>query len=188
MPVKMKRTFIAIKIQPGEELIFLMEELRDRLKNSRIKWVETENIHITLAFIGNTSENDIESIKHILESACTRHNPIPLVFQGIGLFRSVKDPKVIFLQVMPPDALDKLRDDICKRLSDKGLFNDSRPFNPHLTIGRPKYIEEKNALPELISAYRDINIQSTVIDKVTFYESMLTQNGPIYKVIGDYEL
>lgn len=184
----MKRTFIAIKINPGEKLRKLIKELKAGLAGSKIKWVETDNIHITLAFIGNTDEQDIETIKQILESACTTHKPFPLVFQGIDLFRSLKDPKVIFLEMMPSEALDKQREDICGRLSDIDLFSDSRPFRPHLTLGRPKYIEKKNILPEIISDYRDITIESTMIDKVTFYESILTQKGPIYKVIGENKL
>ncbi len=184
----MKRTFIAIKIHPGEGLMTLMEELRNRLRKSRIKWVEKDNIHITLAFIGNTDENDIESIKHILESARTAHITFPLVFQGIDLFRSLKDPKVIFLQMISSEALNSLRNDICDRLSDKGLFSDSRPFRPHLTLGRPKCIEEKNTLADIISEYRDKTIQSSVIEQVIFYESILTQDGPVYNVIGNYNL
>ncbi len=188
IPAEMKRTFIAIKIHPEEKLMLLLDELRVRLKKSRIKWVETENIHITLAFIGNTDEKEIETIKQILDSACAAHKAFQLVFRGIDLFRSLKDPKVIFLQMKPSESLGSLRDEICDRLRENGLFNDTRPFSPHLTLGRPKYIEEKNALPELISRYRDITIQSPVIENVTFYESILTQKGPIYKALADYKL
>lgn len=184
----MKRTFIAVKIYPGKKLMLLLEELRDRLKKSRVKWVETENIHITLAFIGNTDEEGVEAIRKFLKDACASHKPFPLVFQGIDMFRSLKDPKVLFLEMEPSEALGSLRHDICSRLGAEGLFKDSRPFRPHLTLGRPKFIEEKDTLADIISEYRDKTIQSSVIEQVFFYESILKQEGPVYKVIGQYEL
>jgi len=184
----MKRTFIAIKINPDESLRLLLEELRDELSESRIKWVETENIHITLAFIGNTVERDIELIKEILQSLCSQHRPFPLELAGIDVFRTIADPRVVFLGITTSDALHAFREAICDRLRSEGLYNDARPFKPHLTIGRPKYISDRDILSAIIESYRGKTIQSLEVESVIYYESILKQEGPVYKQIGKYIL
>ena len=184
----MRRTFIAININPDNRLKQLIKELKAALSVSRIKWVETENLHITLAFLGDTDEYKIGAVRDILRSTCSSFNSFPLELRDIGLFRSLKDPRVIWLGVCPSKELADLREAICIELFESSIYNDSRPFRPHLTIGRPKHLKEISKLSGIISETRNKIIQTSIVDKVIFYESILKQEGPVYRVLGEYSL
>ena len=64
--INMKRIFIAVKIDPGETLMKMISDFKTGLKDERIKWTETENFHITLAFLGETEEDKIKAIGKML--------------------------------------------------------------------------------------------------------------------------
>jgi 2'-5' RNA ligase len=184
----MKRTFIALNIDPGENIRRLLSELKSALSNSHVKWVDPENIHITLAFIGNTSEEDIDVIQQILKSSCKDHMSFPLIFQNVGVFKSISDPRIIWLGLKQSLELQNLRDTICSSLKSEGLYNDTRPFSPHLTLGRPKNIRDVGNLIKIISKIGDDTVQASIIENVIFYESILKQEGPVYNTIGKFRL
>jgi 2'-5' RNA ligase len=184
----MKRTFIAIRIEPGEKFIALVEELKESLSGSGIRWVSTENIHLTLAFIGNTTDSEISEIKQILHLSCRNYGSFQLVLQNINLFKSFKDPRVLYLDIRYSETLHKLRSTICNNLIKAGLYKDTRPFKPHLTLGRPKFISDAEILSGIINSRKNDIIQSSVVDKIGYYESILQQEGPVYMLIEEFDL
>ncbi|MFU8845056.1 MAG: 2'-5' RNA ligase family protein, partial [Bacteroidales bacterium] len=64
----MKRLFAAIKVMPDEEFMRVFMTLKRDLKNEKIKWVDPENIHITLKFFGETPESKIPLINDVLSA------------------------------------------------------------------------------------------------------------------------
>ena len=84
--------------------------------------------------------------------------------------------------------LKYLKEKVDNVLEEFGFAKEEREFKPHLTLGRIKYIKNQLDLKNILSQYKDADIQEFKICEVVFYESQLTPAGPIYKVIKKFEL
>lgn len=184
----MKRTFIAIKIPVSDKLKKILKILRTGLKEDNIKWVDTENLHITLSFIGDTSEEDVDNITKKLGEIASEHKATNLHFKEIGVFRNIRKPRVLWVGMERNEILEKLQSDIELMLSGLGIRRDNKSFKPHLTIARIKWINDINVLKEYLQKYKGETIQKTKIEKIIYYESKLTANGPIYNSIKKFPL
>ncbi|MDA3954915.1 MAG: hypothetical protein PF485_14805 [Bacteroidales bacterium] len=89
----MKRTFIAIKIPISNKTQELLNRLKIDFEDEKIKWIEDNNIHITLFFLGNTEEGKINEISAELTKIFKRVKSFDILCKGLGVFRSVFNPK-----------------------------------------------------------------------------------------------
>jgi RNA 2',3'-cyclic 3'-phosphodiesterase len=92
----MKRIFIAVEIDPGATLLKMISALKTGLKNDNIKWVNPNNIHLTLSFLGDTEEEMIRSVSNMLKERCEGSGKFELVIEGLGIFRNLDDPRVLW--------------------------------------------------------------------------------------------
>ncbi|HAN19685.1 MAG: 2'-5' RNA ligase [Bacteroidetes bacterium GWC2_33_15] len=184
----MKRTFIAIKISLSKETEKLFNEIKSKLNESKINWVDTHNMHITLFFLGDTKESQIPEICSQIERIARETNPFLFTCKGLGLFKNIHDPRVIWLGIKKSDSLNGLKQNIDFVMQDMGFEIEPPDFKPHITLGRIKFIKNKMLLAELVEKYRDYAFQDIPVNEVIFYESILTSQGPIYKEIQVYKL
>ena len=136
--INMKRIFIAVKIDPGENLLNMISVLKAGLKDERIKWTESENFHITLAFLGDTEEAKIKAINNMLRTTCEGFGEFEIVIKGAGVFKNISDPRIIWTGIETSEKLNKLYDSIKSGLKDTGISLEERTFRPHLTLGTNK--------------------------------------------------
>jgi 2'-5' RNA ligase len=183
-----KRIFIALKVKPGETLLKIVASFKSQLSNESIKWTNPENIHITLAFLGDTEEKMIKKIGSMLRDKCEGKGRFDLILKGTGVFRSLRDPRIVWAGIEPSEKLMKLKEVILTGLRELSVKMEERPFNPHLTIGRIKYIGNKDALKLLTEEFQNTEIQTIPVNEVILYESILLQSGPVYKPIFIYIL
>ena len=184
----MKRTFIAVRVDPGSELQDAISFLRAGLRSEKIKWVEAGNIHVTLAFIGNTDEQLVKSVGAALENDFKGFGSFKFKLTGLGVFRNFTDPKIIRTGIKDPEGLNRAHEIVRK---DIGLLNiklEDRQFKPHLTIARIKEIKDKNNLKKLIQKYADTLFQDVTVSEIVYYESILLPAGPLYKPISIIKL
>jgi 2'-5' RNA ligase len=184
----MKRIFIAVKADAGEILLNTVTSLKQRLSDESIKWTKLENIHITLVFLGDTEDEKISVVSQMLNEKCTGFGPFDLTLQGTGVFRNYSNPRVLWIGIEPSEKLGQLQAIVSNGLINIGITADLQPFNPHLTLGRIKKINDITALKLLIEEYRYSIFQKVHVEEVILYESILQQSGPIYKPIGKYSL
>jgi 2'-5' RNA ligase len=177
----MKRTFIAVKIDAGDELRDAISTLRSYLRNENVKWADLSNLHITLAFIGDTEKVLIKSIESMLENKFKGFGSIGFSLSGLGLFRNINNPRIIFSAVMEPEKLIEAHNIIKNELAAIDVKLEEREFNPHLTIGRIKDLADKDNLQKLIARYSDKIFQTVIVPEIIYYESVLLPTGPIYK-------
>jgi RNA 2',3'-cyclic 3'-phosphodiesterase len=180
-----KRLFIAVNILPEERLASLISEFRTALASERISWTNPANLHITLAFLGNTEPGKIASIKEMLDEKFSGAVPFSLTLKGTGLFGKKNDPRVIWVRLEKSTALEKSYLFVKEGLRELDVDIEERSFSPHLTIGRIKSITDKDALAALISRHRDQNLQSVPVDRIILYESLLLPSGPLYKPLAE---
>lgn len=187
--VQMKRLFVAVKVEPENELLEQYQRFRKWFKSDRITWVEEKNLHMTLKFIGDTPEEKIPLIHDTLQSVASHHSAFDAAIKGAGIFGSEYKPRVLWFGV--GDSWNKvsgLATDIIGALEEAGWENDRQNFVPHLTIGRIKYIRQRKKLSEKVAKVQQQHFQDIHIDAFHLIESRLSQDGPTYHILKTYAL
>jgi 2'-5' RNA ligase len=184
----MKRIFIGVEVVPGKEFTRILSLLRKICGNDRVKWVEQSNIHITLAFLGDTEADRIGDINAMLDIRCGGSGSFDLVLKGLGVFKNLNDPRIIWAGIESPEKLTLLHGAIKSGLNDCGIKIEERSFKPHLTLGRIKELKNTDLIKKFIEDFRENVIQKVTVNEVIIYESILLPSGPVYKHIGKVSL
>lgn len=180
------RLFVAIKIEPQEPFSTTYHFLRQALDFNIIKWVEPDNIHLTLKFIGNTAPDEVPQIQAALNSACSGIQPFDLKIGRTGVFGSFYDPKVIWFGIEENETLQMLARQVSQQLETAGILGDRQNFVPHLTLGRIREIKDKKYFQQLMGRFHEVKIQQQHVNGFNLYESQLLREGPVYTVIEHY--
>ncbi|MFN8208348.1 MAG: RNA 2',3'-cyclic phosphodiesterase [Bacteroidales bacterium] len=185
----MRRTFIAIPVPPADDrLLTFLVRCRSAFPSSRIRWVDPSILHLTLAFIGETTEADIPRVKIMMQQLASRHSPFMFTITGTGFFGNAGKPSVLWAGISSGSELALLQSDIVKELQSIGIRQDSKPFSPHLTIGRIKDYKPGPLPDKFMNSYSSVELQETDVREIIYYESVLTPGGPVYKAIGRFQL
>ena len=132
------RAFIAIDLPPEvlQCLDDVSQQLREKLIGAPVRWVPVENIHLTLKFLGDVSESNIDMLTDLLQSIVSNVKQFELSVGGLGAYPKPQRPRVIWVGVeAPPDLMNAQRS-VESEMSRLGYARERRPFNPHLTLGR----------------------------------------------------
>jgi 2'-5' RNA ligase len=166
----------------------MISDFRSELKDERIKWTDTGNFHITIAFLGDTDEGRVPDIAAMLGEVCKGIGNFDLVLNGAGVFRNLSDPRILWTGTEPSDKLTEIYHSVKNGLHNITIPFEDHGFNPHLTLGRIKNISDTGRLKSLIEKHNGISVQKQAIRSVILYESILSQYGPTYKPLGEYPL
>ena len=184
----MKRLFVAIKIHPSARYISVFNEITTSLRHERIKWVEPENMHLTLKFFGETDEKQIPAISKAMETAVEKLKPFTLRISNTGIFGSRYDPKAVWFGIEKNAALELLVKNLFGELENCGWDQDRQNFVPHLTIGRIKELKDKPLFQQIISKFNTVEIQEENVIEIILYESILRREGPLYLKVFSVQL
>jgi 2'-5' RNA ligase len=175
------RLFIAIEL--SEPIREALAQAQSHLKyaGGDVKWVERDNIHLTLKFLGEASEEKAERVKTALDEIAGKMKPFDISLKDIGAFPNANYPRVIWV------GLDKgveesktLAGGIDEAMSGLGFEKESRPFAAHLTIGRVRSSKNREALKEKLANYKLSTTNCKTISSIVLFKSALTSSGPIY--------
>lgn len=169
------RTFVAVEVSDEKVLDSIAQLQKDLQINA--SQVSRQNMHFTLLFLGEITEQSLSDVKKALSGIAFR--PIPLEFNHLGAFPNPKAPRVIWLGIDEPAATEmvKLAAQVERSLAPLG-FRQDKTFKPHLTIFRIR--SRSNDLSEKITRYGRINIGWDTVSELKLKQSVLTSNGPIY--------
>ncbi len=180
------RTFIALDVAQSvrQEVERLLVGLR--CAGADVKWSNPQQIHLTLKFLGDTPSGQIPEIASVIERLAQRHAPLTLTVTTLGAFPDLRRPRIVWLGVDGDvDALHRLQNELEQRLSAIGIPHEERAFHPHLTLGRvrtPKRLQELvRRLSEPQELAFDVSWQG---DRIALFQSTLTPDGPIYRVLN----
>jgi len=174
------RSFIAIDI-PAAIKSSIDDVIRTVSGDARgIRWVSTENIHLTLKFLGDVSDDLVPDIENRLKLIGKRYQPFSIGIRGAGAFPNFKNPNVLWLGVEVSDQLGALFRDIDATLSEIGFEKDSRRFSPHLTIARVKDRHNIGPVLKELSTYKDTFFGTIEIREILLMKSVLKPSGAEY--------
>ena len=184
----MKRLFVAIKIPPQQKLLNAYYNLRREFNHEKINWVQIENLHFTLKFIGNTHASDIQKLIDALKRIALSKQAFELEIENLGVFGSRYKPRVIWAGLKKSDSLFKLSESILTKLDKAGFKRDRQNFVPHITLGRIKNFRDKDLLRKTIDSYKYASFQKNHIKTFYLYESFLQKEGPRYEILESFDL
>jgi 2'-5' RNA ligase len=178
------RAFIAIEIPLeiraaiGSARAPLQEEI-----GSSVRWVSTENMHLTLKFLGDVSPGNVEMLSEMLRAEADLFHCFDLHLGGLGSFPNLKRPRVIFIGIQSPPTLEALQRGIESASRRLGYESEERGFSPHLTIGRLKQnmtATDQQSIRHALEATRIDSLGTARVDSVHLYKSDLKSTGSVY--------
>lgn len=184
----MKRTFIAVDILPDPGLKEIIEQIHYRLRYEKINWIKTDLMHITLNFLGDIEDHLLPGIIGNMESITNGFGSFDLVLKSIGVYKNIRDPRVLWIGCEKSTAVEHLKDKFDHILQILGFDVEKRVFSPHLTLGRIKALRQVNQLNQIITQYIDTIFQNHKIDNVVLYESILKPEGAEYIPLRKFHL
>ncbi len=177
----MIRTFIAVELP--DRFLHDIEKIESELDTPGIKLVEPEQVHITLKFLGDINESDIEPITSALSQInCA---PFEARIKGIGVFPKIAYIKVIWLGAQ--GNFEVLHNEVEHVLLPFKFANDHQ-FSPHATLARVKLLREKALILEKIKKLEDIDLGTMDVGSISLKKSTLTPHGPIYETLKEIKL
>jgi len=183
------RSFIAVNLNP--EIKEYLTSLQDHLNvpESKIKWVEKNNLHLTMKFLGYISLKETELIKSILKEISSRYRSFFMkLSSNIGILPTYRMPRIIWVGVKEgADQLSELYNSIETVLHKEGFPGENKEFSSHITIGRVKFIKDKANFIQMLKIVKVSNLFQEV-RSIDFMESKLTPNGPIYSITARFPL
>jgi 2'-5' RNA ligase len=182
------RCFIAIELP--EEVKASLAGIQQHLKKSGadIRWVKTDNIHLTLKFFGDIEEHSITGIIQVLKGACSHHNIFSIEISGIGTFPAKRSPRVLWAGITAHGELVKLQAEIDEAAASLGFDPEKRAFSPHLTLGRFRSSQGKSALLEKITMLEHDRFGLFDVRSIYLIKSDLKPAGAVYSTIAEVPL
>jgi RNA 2',3'-cyclic 3'-phosphodiesterase len=183
-----KRTFIAIDIQPDLKLTGLVNKLKNDFSGEEVKWGDPGNMHLTLRFLGNTTDSQLLQISKELEILATDFPCFDLKIKGLGLFVKNGNPQVLWAGVELPEFISTMVAKIEEIVVNAGFEREQKKFKPHLTLCRIKSFQNKEKLKAKVGGEQGTLFSEQAVNEVTFYESILLPKGPEYRPIKSFNL
>jgi RNA 2',3'-cyclic 3'-phosphodiesterase len=191
------RAFVAIEIPPAvrREAFGAARALTQLAPGFRVP--AEENLHLTLAFLGEVEEARLFLVTRELAGALSKWKPFPIALRGAGRFPPRGRPRVAWIGVSEgrsdgesegANACVRLARDVGEACARAGAPSDEKPFRPHLTVGRAR---ERAGPGELVGLERWIQERADMavgapfpVERVVLFESRLTPTGSLYTERG----
>jgi 2'-5' RNA ligase len=180
------RTFIAVDL--GKELRSRCIDMQETLARSgaNVKWVEPENLHITLLFLGEVEDRDVPAVCRTVALVAGRHESFTLGVESVGCFPNPRRPRVVWAGIGEgKEELVALHDALEPPLQELGCYRrEERQFTPHATLGRVQGDQATDALATALARKADWHGGTVEVRELLVFSSELMREGPIYTVLG----
>ena len=179
------RLFVGVEVSPevAAAATRLIEQLRRRAAtlapHSRITWVTSERLHVTVRFIGQVDDEMASAV------AAALRPPFPtalftLTAGGVGAFPPRGPLRAVWVGLTAGrDELIAVEDAVSGRLEQLGIGREVRPYSPHLTLARVRDAAGLRSAA-LLADVRGAELGSTSVGAITLFESRLSPKGPTY--------
>jgi 2'-5' RNA ligase len=195
----MLRAFIAIQLsdEMKRQIGSVQAELKREVSGSRergkavkigkIGWTQPEGIHLTLRFLGDIQETQVDGLREILHKAAAPARPFTLEARGLGAFPNPRAPRVIWLGLHGSSddmaELQRLQAAVEDGVTSLGFPKEARAFTPHLTLARIRDRVEAGALEPVLAAQQNRVVGGFAASSVELIKSELHPSGAVYTTL-----
>jgi 2'-5' RNA ligase len=187
--MKSIRSFIAVPLDPEitRAAVRLIERLRE--PGDGIKWVPTDNLHLTLKFLGDVHNTEVPQVCEVIREVCRDYQPFELKFRGAGGLPSTERARVLCAGVEDPSgSLTKIVMGLEGKLADLGFKPEARDYRPHLTLGRSKGRRANDDVIHRLEQEEQTEMGTMWVAEVQLVASFLDKHGPTYQVMDTIDL
>ncbi len=188
IPMERVRCFIAIDFneETKASLLKLQHDVLKLHELTSIKAVSASTLHVTMNFLGEITRPEITKVTDALRTVA--FHPFCVTLAGVGALPSIKKMRVIYVGFTPLDDLIGLNSRIESALPNKYLPN--REFTPHVTLARVKkhVSSQLQQLAGSIERSATYHVGRYNVTSFQLKKSTLTQQGPIYETLEEFQL
>jgi len=180
------RSFLAFDIES--------HEVRNKLAKAQallsqtgadLKLVETENIHITMRFLGNINPPTVEKVFEEMKKV--QFVPFNVQLKGLGAFPDVRYPRVVWAGITEgQDQLRSVFNQLEPKLRGLGFADDPKGFSAHLTLARVRSGRNKQQLAKALAENATFDFGNVKAECLRLKQSILSPKGPTYSTIREF--
>lgn len=179
------RLFAAVRVDPevARRIASFSEGLKKQIDGrapaARVTWVNEDQLHITIRFIGHVDHAQCSRIQDALKPAIQGH-PFNVLVAGAGAFPPRRAPRVLWAGITEGrEALAAIEQEVSARLASSGVVREDRPYSPHITLAR---VREPSGL-RAWALFKGVVTQrfgGWRVDAITLFESRPSPRGHQY--------
>ena len=174
------RAFIAFEISDEARTEISRVEKELKASDTDVKWVAPALMHLTLKFLGNVQQEDIQKLSGCLDGIAAVSAAFDAVLHDLGVFPGWDHPKVVWVGLSEgAHRMTEVASMAEEAMETEGFAKEDRRFSPHITIGRVRTDKNKDKLKK-ISENIIINPACSRISRIVLFKSELTPKGSVY--------
>jgi len=183
------RTFLALDLEASirDHLASAVRGLPEA--DAKIRWVATENLHVTLKFLGDVPDGDVPAVCHAVSELAGRIEPFDFDVSGLRCVPPAGKVRMVWAAARgSADRLATLFREAESALGELGFPRERRGIHPHVTLGRVKLVRDAAALRAAAARYAETLFGTQHASGIVVYRSELTPRGPLYTPMahGDF--
>lgn len=177
---KKRRLFFTIL--PDKKALGLIDELRKKYPDiENLKWVKTENLHITILFLGNVEDQQLPLLIKAAEDVLNNQSSFELTVDELILKPSPSRPAMIWLQYQQSPEFTYVHNRLKKASVEFAKIEETRNQIPHITLAR---VKNKQVVP----LYKIDEVSIITVNKIELWESFTRPEGSVYVKIKPFNL
>ena len=152
------------------------------------KWVEPQNLHITYQFLGDISRDKAIDVIKNLQMLAERLKPFSVQYKALGVFPDRRRPRILWIGVgRGANMLKRVSAEITRANKRVGINPEGKPFYPHVTVCRLKFVEHR-PFRGILDRYKNFVFGEERVDRIALISSFLSSVGPAYTVVEEFYL
>jgi 2'-5' RNA ligase len=181
------RLFVALElpVEIRKALGLLVKEMASA--RAQVRWVDPQNMHLTLKFLGEVAEEKEQMIYEVSRLAAKEVRPFTVRVEDVGAFPSARRPRVIWVGIGKSPQLATLARRLEEEFQAVGFPSEKRPWTPHLTLGRVKTEVHSRDLEAKLSAAK-FPPRTFSVERISIVKSVLKPSGPVYTTLREIPL
>lgn len=185
---KRHRVFVAINLP--NEVKRALGGYETKLNDLPAKWTKQNNLHITLIFLGDVTDQELGEVCMVAKEVVKNHQPIDIAITKTGYGPDEKiPPKMVWASGEKSNELSALKNDLENALLDKVSFiPEHRGFTPHITLARVNAMEWRAINPEERPEVNEVLDLVFTAESIEVMESEMKKGGPEYTIIESFQL
>ncbi len=179
------RAFFALGLPASvrAELDRLVDGMRRQAWARPVRWVQSQNLHLTLRFLGDVSQHSLEDLTGRVGSAIEEREGFRLALEAIAPFPTWRRPRAVAVEMAPCGELESLAQAVESAVVAAGCAAEGRPFRGHVTLGR-----FRGRLPSAPAIAQTLDGLEMCVDEVVLYRSRLQLAGAVYSELAHLPL